>query len=141
MGYKSHWTLGKYGDVSRTQNGIESSSVTHDDAALEQSTVGNSPSWTYLLVSNKGEVYLGATTNLKKRLRSHNSPNNNGFTRGRRWHLLAARSFQTRKEAFDCENSFKKTGKKKWKVSCIPRATRIVLRFGYSFNPNDWDVS
>lgn len=96
--------------------------------------------WTYLLISNKGEVYLGATQNLRQRFRRHNSDENPGWTRGRRWHLLAAMKFPTRDEAFEYEKLLKTLPHKKsqWKVICIPRAEKLILRYGYSFNPQMW---
>jgi len=48
--------------------------------------------WSYLLLSERGEVYLGATTHLRHRLRDHNSSGTRS-TRGRKWHLLAVRPF------------------------------------------------
>ncbi|MGO1073582.1 GIY-YIG nuclease family protein [Lysobacter sp. CA199] len=101
------------------------------------------PGWTYLLLSNKGEVYLGATQNLRQRFRTHNSKTNDGWTRGRRWHLLAVLLFPTRDEAFDHEKDLKTRLHKKsqWKVKCIPRAEKILRRHGYSFDPHIWSRS
>ena len=72
--------------------------------------------WTYLLISERGEVYLGATTHLRQRLRSHNSLDSTQWTRGRKWHLLAVRGFATRGEAFGYEHELKERPdkKKKW---------------------------
>ena len=125
MGVKSHWTLGKYGDVSRK--------APASDAPV--------PSWTYLLLSERGEVYLGATTNLRQRLRQHNAPDNDGFTRGRRWHLLAAQRFSTRQQAFAHESHLKKSLdlKMAWKIASIERAWRIVARHNYAFVPDNWN--
>ncbi|MFP5392049.1 MAG: GIY-YIG nuclease family protein [Gammaproteobacteria bacterium] len=125
MGVKSHWTLGKYGDLPRTTPD-ENTSV---------------PSWTYLLLSERGEVYLGATTSLRKRLRQHNAPDNDGFTRGRRWHLLAVRRFSARQQAFAYEGQLKRSMhlKMEWKIASIERAWRIVARHGYSFVPDNWN--
>jgi hypothetical protein len=52
--------------------------------------------WTYLLISERGEVYLGATNHLRRRLRSHNSLESTQWTRGQRWHLLTVRGFASR---------------------------------------------
>lgn len=52
--------------------------------------------WTYLLVCADGITYLGATTNLKRRLHRHNSQNNSEWTKGRKWYLLGAKRFETR---------------------------------------------
>lgn len=96
--------------------------------------------WTYLLVSNKGEVYLGATQNLRQRFRTHNSEANTGYTRGRRWHLLAVMQFPTRAEAFRYEAKLKKALllKSQWKANSIPRADVIRFRHGYTFEPREW---
>ncbi len=96
--------------------------------------------WAYLLICSNGDVYLGATTHLRKRLRFHNSPNNTGYTKGRRWHLLAARRFETKKEAFDFERLLKRLLNRKldWKIEMVERAEKIVARYGYSFEPRQW---
>jgi predicted GIY-YIG superfamily endonuclease len=96
--------------------------------------------WTYLLLSERGEVYLGATTYLRRRLRSHNSSEGSQWTRGRRWHLLAVRGFANRKDAFDFELKLKKRPdkKKQWKLQSIERANKIVSRYGYAFSPQGW---
>lgn len=125
MGVKSHWTSGKYGDAPRKTPTVNVPV----------------PSWTYLLLSERGEVYLGATTNLRQRLRQHNASNNDGFTRGRRWHLLAVQRFSTRQQAFAHEDRLKKSLslKMEWKIASIERASRIVARHGYSFVPDHWN--
>ena len=96
--------------------------------------------WTYLLLSERGEVYLGATTQLRQRIRSHNSPESAQWTRGRRWHLLAVRGFASRNGAFDLELELKRRPdkKKKWKVQSIERANKITSRHGYAFSPKSW---
>jgi predicted GIY-YIG superfamily endonuclease len=96
--------------------------------------------WTYLLLSERGEVYLGATTHLRQRIRNHNSPESTQWTRGRRWHLLAVRGFANRKGAFDLELELKKRPekKKKWKEQSIVRANKIASRYGYAFSPQSW---
>jgi predicted GIY-YIG superfamily endonuclease len=96
--------------------------------------------WTYLLLSEWGEVYLGATTQLRQRIRKHNSPESTQWTRGRRWHLLAVRGFANQKAALDLELELKKRPdkKKKWKVQCIERTNKITSRHGYAFSPKSW---
>ncbi len=98
------------------------------------------PGWTYLILSERGEVYLGATNNLRVRLRDHNSPENTGWTRGRRWHLLDVRQFPTVREAFYYESMLKKKPhqKIKWKLATIPQAKKIQQKFDYAFEPLDW---
>ena len=40
--------------------------------------------WTYLLRCADTTLYLGSTTDLKRRLREHNDGKGGGYTRGRR---------------------------------------------------------
>lgn len=81
--------------------------------------------WTYLLITERGEEYLGATTNLRQRLRSHNSLDSTQWTRGRKWHLLAVRGFATREEAFGYEHELKRGPHKNAEVA----ATACGARF------------
>lgn len=127
MGIKSHWTQGKYGDP----------------VIPKPPPVVAVISWCYLILSSTGAVYLGATTDLRRRLRSHNSPANYGYTRGQCWHLLAALQFPSRKEAFDYETKLKGSMslKKEWKIRSIGRAKKIVSKYQYSFSPDVWNHS
>ncbi len=97
-------------------------------------------SWTYLLVCDEGITYLGATSNLKRRLHAHNSQNNTGWTKARRWHLLAAKRFETREEAFAYEALLKSDARRRnaWKRSSIPRAQVIFARHGITFDLRNW---
>jgi predicted GIY-YIG superfamily endonuclease len=97
--------------------------------------------WTYLLLSEFGECYLGATTDLRKRLRAHNEKlPSRRYTSGRRWHLLAVIRFDTKSEAFSYESKLKRLRHRKiiWKLQNIKRACLIADRFGYSFDPQLW---
>lgn len=96
--------------------------------------------WTYLLVCAEGMTYLGATSNLKRRLHNHNSQNNSGWTKGRKWHLLAARRFETREEAFAYEALLKRDARRRnaWKRQSIPRAEVIFNRHGIEFDVQHW---
>jgi len=124
MGIKSHWTQGKYGDQ-----------------VIQKPSVIPKVSWCYLILSSKGEVYLGATTDLRRRLRMHNAADNKSYTKGRRWHLLAALQFPTRKNAFDYEYKLKSSMalKKEWKIHSICRANKIASRYHYEFSPDVWN--
>ena len=123
-GIKSHFSLGKYGDVPKTRKNAPTEGT----------------SWAYLILSERGEVYLGASSNLKNRLKSHNSSLNTGFTKGRKWHLLAAKKFDTLRGGFRFESELKSSQRKKreWKIESITRARKIVARFGYDFDPQSW---
>ena len=125
-GIKSHFSSGKYGDPPPEKK----SSKQFSECA----------SWAYLIIAGDGLVYLGATNNLKKRIQSHNSPLNTGFTKGRKWHLLAAKKFNTRRGGFKYESELKASPYKKrsWKIDSIERAKLIGRRFGYEFDPLSW---
>lgn len=62
----------------------------------------------YLLLSDRSEVYAGLTGDLRRRLREHNHPANTGWTRGRRWRLLAVRCFLDRHSATLAERRLKR---------------------------------
>jgi predicted GIY-YIG superfamily endonuclease len=97
--------------------------------------------WTYLLLSADGECYFGATTNIRKRLKEHNSKHpSSRHTFGRRWHLLAVVRFESKSEAFTYESKLKRMPHRKiiWKLQSINRACLIAKRFGYSFDPRLW---
>ena len=66
-------------------------------------------SFVYLILSERGEVYLGSTTCIKRRLAEHNSQHNAGWTRGRRWHLLALRMYLDRGSAVRAERQLKRS--------------------------------
>lgn len=112
-------------------------------AVSKQNAIHPTPgfAWSYLLISENGEIYLGATTNLKARLRAHNSPSNHGWTQGRRWHILGARRFENWVSAFSFELELKKNPHKKiiWKLQCLDRARKIVSRHGYMFDADNWE--
>lgn len=68
----------------------------------------------YLLLSEKGEVHTGYTSNLCRRFREHNSMENTGWTRGRSWRLLAVRQFPDRDSALHVERELKTQRFHKW---------------------------
>jgi len=79
-------------------------------------------SYVHLLLSHRGEVYTGYTASLCRRFKEHNDPDNKGWTRGRRWHLLAVKCFidrhtallyekQLKRSRYDKRNWIKRTGR------------------------------
>lgn len=64
--------------------------------------------WTYLLLSDRGETYAGYTSSLRRRLRQHNSAENRGWTKGRRWRLVAAECYFDRGSALWNEKRLKR---------------------------------
>ena len=69
--------------------------------------------YTYILKSEKnGDIYIGSTENLFRRLELHNLGKVKSTKFYRPWKLLEYRSFKTRGEAF-MEEKFLKTGQQK----------------------------
>lgn len=70
----------------------------------------------YLLENrNKNILYIGITSNLKRRVWEHNSPNNNftGKQQGE-WELIGSKMFRSEMEARNEEIRLKKGGNKKY---------------------------
>ena len=86
----------------------------------------------YLLFSERtGQVYLGYTSNLRRRFRQHNAENNAGWTRrGRPWRLLAVRTFFDRDSAQLAEQRLKqsKYDKDNW-IRALPRYKEFKSRY------------
>lgn len=88
--------------------------------------------YVYLLLCREdGMVYTGYTANLRRRFAQHNAPDNVGFTRGRRWHLLAVKCFLDRDTALLFERRLKRSryGKRNW-IRCIRRLHTLCARYG-----------
>ncbi len=84
----------------------------------------------YLLLSEHGELYVGYTGHLRRRFRQHNDPENKGYTRGRRWHLLAVMHFPDRHTALRAERKMKQTRAKRRWLRNTPRVDRLCARHG-----------
>ena len=65
------------------------------------------------LKDSKIKTYVGYTTNLKKRLALHNSGKGAKSTRGRTWHLLYYKKYNSKKMAMSEEYVLKKNKKKR----------------------------
>ena len=66
--------------------------------------------YTYVLKTTKGKkiTYVGYTSDLKKRIKLHNSGKGAKFTRGRKWKLIYKEKFNSKKMAISRENYIKK---------------------------------
>ncbi len=86
----------------------------------------------YLLLANDGTTYVGYTSwCTKQRLAEHNTPNNRGWTRGRRWHLLALRMFLDGDGARITERQLKRSkyDKRNW-IARLDRLSVLQNRHG-----------
>ena len=64
----------------------------------------------YLLISgtnDKSVTYVGYTSNIKNRVRLHNTSKGAKFTRGRKWKLIYYSTFKTKIEAMRAEYKLK----------------------------------
>ena len=66
--------------------------------------------YVYMLISksNKPVSYIGYTSNLKKRIKLHNSGKGAKFTRGRKWKLIYKEKFTSKNKAILREYYIKK---------------------------------
>lgn len=87
--------------------------------------------YVYLLLSEQGEIYCGYTNCIKRRLKEHNGDNNTGWTRGRRWYLLALKMFPDQHSARLVERRIKKSkyDKRNW-IKRTGRLRTLCERYG-----------
>ena len=65
----------------------------------------------YLLITHHKKnliTYVGYTTNIKKRLKLHNSSKGAKFTKGKYWKIIYKKKYNTKKEAMINEYRLKK---------------------------------
>ena len=73
----------------------------------------------YLLVSRKNNKlfsYVGATSNLNKRINLHNSSKGAKYTRGKKWYLAYKKSYNSKSKALKEEYRLKNDKKKREKI-------------------------
>ena len=70
----------------------------------------------YLLISGTNDklvTYVGYTSNIKKRVRLHNTSKGAKFTKGRQWKLIYKKAYNTKSSAMRNEYLLKKNIKKR----------------------------
>ena len=77
----------------------------------------------YLIVNEKGEKYIGFTTNLVKRVKSHNLGLNQS-TKGHFWRLAYAEFYRSEQDAREREKKLKQHGQGKRQM--YERAKRSI---------------
>jgi predicted GIY-YIG superfamily endonuclease len=96
--------------------------------------------WAYLLLSNRGEFYIGQTQDLTRRLAQHNArknPRTITAMHGDRWVVVDTKEFQTREEALAYEKRAKRPADRvQWVEENIDRITEIVNRERFGFPQN-----
>ena len=66
--------------------------------------------------SAKKRTYIGFTSNLKKRLKDHNSNKGAKYTRGNRWIIIYKKSFSSKSEAMSYEYLLKHDKKERLRI-------------------------
>ena len=61
----------------------------------------------------KKDVYVGHTSDLRRRVKQHNSSSNKGYTRGRNWRLIYYEAYSSEKDSRRREARFKDDGRAK----------------------------
>ena len=88
--------------------------------------------YVYLLLSREdGTIYTGFTGDIRRRLKEHNSPENEGYAAGRCWHLLAVKCFLDRDSALLYERQLKRSryDKRNW-IKRLSRYRTLCDRLG-----------
>ncbi len=69
--------------------------------------------YVYVLESldDKKEHYIGYTSDLRRRVKEHNSEENKGYTRGRRWKLIYYEAYEDKSVAYKREQRLKNHSK------------------------------
>ena len=70
--------------------------------------------YVYLIVSEEGKKYIGVTSDLKRRISSHNSLTNKGYTRGKKWKIVYYEAYLSKKDAIIREKRLKQDGRAKY---------------------------
>ena len=65
--------------------------------------------YVYLIRSEKQELYIGSTNDLRRRFREHNR-NRSTATKNHRWHLVYYEAFASEKDAREREQKLKQHG-------------------------------
>ncbi len=69
--------------------------------------------YVYLLVSERGERYIGFTDDLRRRLDEHNRRDSK-YTRGRKWKLVYYEAYASRQDATKREKRLKHDGRSRY---------------------------
>ena len=70
--------------------------------------------YVYVLKNKDGDIYIGYTSDLKQRLKNHNS-GRNVSTRGHKWQLVYYEAYLSKQDAYKREQNLKKHGQaKRW---------------------------
>ena len=71
--------------------------------------------YVYILQSLDDErnIYIGHTSDLRRRVEQHNSSNNKGYTRGRNWRLVYYEAYSSEKDSRRRERRLKGDGRAK----------------------------
>ncbi len=82
--------------------------------------------YVYLLVNENGKIYIGYTSDLKRRMREHNC-SKSGFTKGRRWKLVYYEAYLSKKDAIRREKRLKDGRARRQLIERISNSKSLVI--------------
>jgi len=80
--------------------------------------------YVYILESEEGELYFGSTTDLKRRLREHNT-NKSHSTKDHKWILIFYEAYRSKDDAVDRERRIKQHGQAKAQLKRRIKRSRL----------------
>ena len=78
--------------------------------------------YVYVIKNENGELYIGRTSNLKERMKSHNEGKNRS-TKGHQWEVVYYEAYKALEDAINRELKLKQHGRaKRWLKQRIARS-------------------
>ena len=69
--------------------------------------------YVYVIANEEGKAYIGFTNDLERRLKEHNSVENQGYTKNQEWHYVYYEAFTSKIDAIIREKRLKNHGQSK----------------------------
>ena len=69
--------------------------------------------YVYVIANEQIETYIGYTSDLERRLKQHNSSENEGYTKGQKWHYVYYEAYLEKEDAVLREQRLKSHGQSK----------------------------
>ena len=69
--------------------------------------------YVYIIANEQKDTYIGYTSDLEKRLKKHNSIDNEGYTKNQKWHYAYYEAYKDKRDAILREQRLKSHGQSK----------------------------